>query len=226
MKKTLLLVYAHPDDEVLACFGTVARLIQEGCEAYTLILGEGVTSRDDKRNPDARQQELKKLKNEIVKANEVIGIKEVFTCDLPDNRFDNVDLLDVVKEVEKIKNKIKPSIIFTHSQHDLNIDHQITYRAVLTATRPIHGETVKEIYAGEILSSSEWNYPLKFSPNVYFNIESTIELKVKAMAEYQNELREYPHPRSLEGIRIKAKQRGLEVGCAFAEAFELIRSLR
>lgn len=225
MNKKILIVAAHPDDEVLGCGGTVARLVKEGYEAYTLILGEGITSRDRSRNREKRLQDIKKLKDQIYKANKILGIKKVFTFDFPDNRFDSVDFLDIVKTIEEIKNELKPEIIFTHSKSDLNIDHRITYQAVITATRPMKNETVKSIYAFEILSSTEWNYPLSFSPNVYFNIEDTLDLKLQAMAEYKSELREYPHPRSLEGIKIKAKQRGMEVGFCYAEAFELIRGV-
>jgi LmbE family N-acetylglucosaminyl deacetylase len=226
MKKKVLIVAAHPDDEVLGCGGTIARLVKERHEAYTLILGEGITSRDRSRNREKREKEINRLKEQIYKANELLGVKEVFTFDFPDNRFDSVDFLDIVKAIEEVKNKLKPEIVFTHSKSDLNIDHQITYKAVITATRPMQNESVKEIYAFEVLSSTEWNYPLSFSPNVYFDIGDTLERKLKAMTEYKSELREYPHPRSLKGIEIKARQRGMEVGFYYAEAFECIRCVR
>ena len=221
MLKKILIVAAHPDDEVLGCFGTVARLIKEGYEAYTLILGEGKTSRGD-----IDKNELKTLKDEIKKANQIIGIKKVFTQNFPDNRFDSVDLLDIVKVIEKVKNEIKPDIIFTHYEKDLNIDHQITYKAVITATRPMKGESVKEIYSFEILSSTEWNYPLSFSPDTYFDISKTIDLKLKAMKEYKSELCSFPHPRSLEGIKINGKYWGMRVGTEMVEAFKCIRTIK
>ncbi len=221
MPKKILIVVAHPDDEVLGCFGTVARLIKEGYEAYTLILGEGKTSRDD-----IDENELKILKDEIKKANQTIGIKKVFTQNFPDNRFDSIDLLDIVKVIERVKNEIKPDIIFTHYEKDLNIDHQITYKAVITSTRPMKGESVKEIYSFEILSSTEWNYPLSFSPDTYFDIGKTIDLKLKAMKEYNSELCTFPHPRSLEGIELNAKYWGMRVGKSYVEAFKLIRSIK
>ena len=224
--KTILIIAAHPDDEILGCGGTVARLIREGCEAYILILGEGITSRDKKRERGLREEAIKTLKMSTLKANKIIGVKDVFLLDFPDNRFDSVNFLDIVKEIESVKNKIQPDIVFTHSKWDLNIDHQITYQAVITAFRPLPGEKIKEIYSFEVLSSTEWNYPQKFSPNVYFDISETIEIKLKAMQEYTSELREFPHPRSLEGIRIKARQRGMEVGLLYAEAFEVVRIVR
>jgi len=221
MKKKILIVAAHPDDEVLGCFGTVAKLIKKGYKAYTLILGEGKTSRGN-----FNKKELEKLKNEIIKANNVIGIDKIFIEHFPDNRFDSVSLLDIVKVIEKVKNEIKPDIIFTHFQNDLNIDHQITYKAVITATRPFKNESVKEIYSFEILSSTEWNYPLSFNPDVYFDIISTIDLKLKAMSEYKSELREFPHPRSLEGIKLNAKYLGMRVGREYVEAFKCVRIIR
>jgi len=200
MNKKILIVAAHSDDEVLGCFGTVARLIKEGCEAYTLILGEGKTSRDDKRVVENKQNELLILNSEIHKANKSIGVNDVFVETFPDNRFDSVDLLDIVKAISKVKEAIRPDVIFTHYQNDLNIDHKITYQAVLTSTRPMGGESVKEIYSFEILSSTEWNYPLSFSPDIFFDISTTIDKKIEAMREYKSELCIFPHSRSLEGI--------------------------
>ncbi|MDD5718016.1 MAG: PIG-L family deacetylase [Sulfuricurvum sp.] len=226
MNKKVLIVAAHPDDEVLGCFGTVARLIREGYEAYTLILGEGITGRDDKRDPENRANEIQFLRNQIVTANETIGIKKVFIENFPDNRFDSVDLLDIVKTISRVKDEVKPEIIFTHYANDLNIDHRITNQAVLTATRPMEGESVKAIYAFEILSSTEWNYPLTFAPDLYYDISTTVSLKIEAMNCYQSELREFPHPRSLKGIKLNADYWGMRTGIPQAEAFKTLRVLR
>lgn len=226
MTKKILIIAAHPDDEILGCGGTAARLVKQGNEAYTLILGEGITSRDDSRQREKREREIVQLKKQVHQANSVIGIKEVFTHDFPDNRFDSAPLLDIVKVIETIKNKIKPDIVFTHYKKDLNIDHQITYRAVLTAMRPTAEETVKEIYSFEVLSSTEWNFPLSFSPDVFFDITETIDMKLTAMEKYQSELREYPHPRSIKGIRLNAEQWGMKIGLKYAEAFKLIRLIK
>ena len=224
--KKILVVAAHPDDEVLGCFGTVARLIKEGYEAYTLILGEGKTSRDEERRPEIKKNEIEILNTEIQKANNIIGIKKVFVEFFPDNRFDSVDLLDIIKVISRIKDEIKPDIIFTHYENDLNIDHQITYKAVITATRPMENESVKEIYSFEVLSSTEWKYPLSFSPDVFFDISDTIDLKINSMREYASELCEYPHPRSLEGIELNAKYNGLRVGKKYVEVFKSVRVIR
>ncbi|MBL0720965.1 MAG: PIG-L family deacetylase [Sulfurovum sp.] len=224
--KKILIVASHPDDEVLGCFGTVARLIKEGYEAYTLILGEGKTSRDEQRIVANKKDEILELNTEIEKANDAIGIKKVFIESFPDNRFDSVDLLDIVKVVSKAKEEVQPDIIFTHFENDLNIDHRITYQAVLTATRAMEDECVKEIYSFEILSSTEWNYPLSFAPDIFFDISDTLDLKLDAMREYQSELCEYPHPQSLEGIELNAKYNGMRVGKKYVEAFKSVRVVR
>lgn len=226
MSKKILIVAAHPDDEVLGCFGTVARFIKEGYEAYTLILGEGKTSRDKQRVVENKKDEIELLNSEIQRANNIIGIKKVFVESFPDNRFDSVDLLDIIKVISKVKEEIKPDIIFTHYEYDLNIDHQITYKAVITATRPMENECVKEIYSFEILSSTEWSYPLSFSPDTFFDISDTLDLKIDAMKEYTSELCEYPHPRSKDGIEINAKYQGMRVGKKYVEAFKTIRKIK
>ena len=224
--KKILAVVAHPDDEVLGCGATLARLIKEDYEANTLILGEGATSRDKKRETKNRNKEILALKEQAKKANRILGVKEVFFYDLPDNRFDTLPLLEIIKAIEEVKIKVEPDIIFTHYGKDLNIDHQITYNAVITAARPIKGETVKEIYSFEISSSTEWGYPLSFSPNVFFDVTGTIDLKLKAMSEYETELKNFPHPRSLENIKLNAKHWGVRVGLKYAEAFKTIRVIK
>jgi LmbE family N-acetylglucosaminyl deacetylase len=224
--KKILVVAAHPDDEILGCGGTVARKVKNGCEAYTLILGQGIASRYKKANAQKIRDQIEELKKSVYAANEIIGVKEVFTHDFPDNKFDTVSLLEIVKVIENIKNKIKPDIIFTHYEKDLNIDHQITYKAVLTATRPLPDEVVKEIYSFEVLSSTEWNYPTTFAPDVFFDISDTIDIKIKAMSEYKSELKEFPHPRSLRAIELNAEVWGMRVGLKYAEAFKCVRWIK
>ncbi|OCX43551.1 GlcNAc-PI de-N-acetylase [Campylobacter ornithocola] len=218
----ILIIVAHPDDEVLGCFGTIAKYIQQGYEAYTLILGEGKASR--KTNNYKNEQDI--LEQELQNANNFLGIKKIFRKFFPDNSFDKIPLLEIVKSIEEVKDEIKPSIIFTHYEKDLNVDHQITYKATITATRSLQEESVKEIYSFEILSSTEWNYPLSFQPDVFFDISSTLYLKLQAMSFYKSELRKYPHPRSLKGIKINAQYQGMRVGLRYAEVFKSIKVIK
>lgn len=220
---TILIVAAHPDDEVLGCGGTIAKL-SENNAIYVLILGEGITSRDisDKE----KNKELNELKKQSEQANKLLGTKKAFFNNFPDNKFDTVPLLDIVKSVEKIKRIVNPDIIFTHSKADLNVDHRITYQAVLTATRPIKGESVKALYSFEVLSSTEWNFPSGFAPNVFIDITDTLDTKLKAMNVYKNEIRDDMHPRSLRGIITNSQLWGLKVGLEYAEAFELVRNVK
>mgnify|MGYP001616664164 CR=1 FL=1 len=225
MNKRILIVAAHPDDEILGCGATVARLIREGAVAYTLILGEGITSRDAERNREKRESKIKRIKLSSITANKIIGVKKVFIYDFPDNRFDTIPLLDIIKVIEKIKNIVMPDTLFTHYKEDLNIDHQLTYKAVMAAARPLPSESVREIYAFEILSSTEWNYPAAFSPDTFFNVEDTIAVKLKAMKEYKTELKPFPHPRSLGGIKLNSQYWGMGFNLRYAEVFKSIRRI-
>lgn len=223
----VLVVAAHPDDEVLGAGGMMARHIAQGDDVAVLILGEGISSRYAKREM-AKPQELEALKRGAKKAMAALGVKKLTFGDFPDNRFDSVDLLDLVKCIEKVKKAFKPAIIYTHHDGDLNIDHALTARAVITATRPVRTETVKKIFAFEILSSSEWNFQRSataFKPNCYFDISKYINRKVKAFSAYTSEEGGHLHPRSEEGIRLLAQYRGLQAGMKACEAFELVREI-
>lgn len=224
-KKDVLVIVAHPDDEVLGCGGAIVKHVKEKTNVHILILGEGVTSRYNKRSQGLKSTPLRKMKAYIAGAAKILGVKKLRFFSFPDNRFDSVPMLDIVKVIEKVKDEIKPDTIYTHNRNDLNIDHRITFDAVLTACRPVKGSTVNRIYSFEVLSSTEWNYPNSFSPNVYVDISKAIDAKVQAMRAYKSEVKAWPHPRSIEAIRILARKRGCEVGFEFAEAFELIREV-
>ena len=225
---SVLVVAAHPDDEVLGCGGTIARLAREGHDIYILVLGEGSTSRSQQRE-QADASLVDALRDNSLAAGKTIGAKEVFMRNLPDNRFDTVPLLDIVKIVEELVTKLRPEVIYTHHGGDLNIDHALTHRAVLTATRPVKGQPVRDIYAFEIPSSTEWAFqrlePV-FRANVFEDISGTLETKIKALSCYETETRAFPHPRSPEALRAIARRWGSVVGGEAVEAFELTRSVR
>jgi LmbE family N-acetylglucosaminyl deacetylase len=223
----VLVVAAHPDDEVLGCGGTAARLAQEGQEVHIAIMGEGITSRHSCRD-EADANQLTDLHEQVHAAAGKIGAKGVAHFKLPDNRLDTVPLLDVVKLVEELLDKLKPQVIYTHHPGDLNVDHGVVHRAVLTATRPMMGQCVREIYAFEVPSSTEWAFQRvapSFHPNVFVDVTATLEAKISALACYDTETRQFPHPRSPEALRAIATRWGSVVGCQAAEAFELVRSI-
>jgi LmbE family N-acetylglucosaminyl deacetylase len=223
-----LIIAAHPDDEVLGCGGTIARFTNEMKDVFVAILGEGITSRYNKRE-HADVSTLETLRNSSKRVSEFLGVKELFLYDLPDNRFDTIPLLDIVKIIEALIDKVKPSTIFTHHGGDLNIDHSIIHRATLTATRPVAGQSIKQVYAYEVPSSTEWafdQFSQVFRPNVFIDIGTTLEKKIKAMELYESEVHPFPHPRSPEALRALAMRWGAAAGLEAAEAFDLIREIR
>ena len=228
MSSPVLVLAAHPDDEVLGCGGTIARLARAGTEVYIAILGEGETSRSARRD-QADRKLVAALRERSQRAAQILGAKELFSFDLPDNRFDTVALLDIVKLVEDLVRRLQPRTIYTHHGGDLNIDHSLVQRATLTATRPTAGMPVKEIYAFEVPSSTEWafqQFEPAFRPTVFADIGATIELKIRAMQAYESEMRPFPHPRSAEALRAIARRWGSASGLECAEAFSLIRAIR
>ena len=226
--KKVLIVAAHPDDEVLGCGGTIARLAREGHDVYIAILGEGITSRYGQRE-QADKELVKALHDQSRQVAELLGARDLFLYGLPDNRFDTVPLLDVVKIIEELVERLQPQVVYTHHGGDLNIDHVVVHRATLTATRPMQGQPVREIYVFEVPSSTEWSFQSfgpGFRPNVFVDIRDTLDIKVQALSLYNTEVRSFPHPRSPEAIHAIARRWGSVVGCQVAEAFELIRLIR
>ncbi len=215
MKKNIVAIFAHPDDEVLGCGGSLALHKSFGDSVHVLILSKGLKSRDNCKIP------YNIFKKQIDKANRVLGVESVRILDFPDNSFDSVKFIEIVKSIESFIKLKKGNIIYTHHVGDLNIDHEITHKAVLTATRPNEKSSVEKILSCEVNSSTEWSFNSKeiFSPSYFINIEKTIETKKKALQEYKNEIRNFPHPRSVEGLEILAKYRGMQSGLKYAESF-------
>lgn len=223
--KKVLIVVAHPDDEILGPGGTINKLVTEfNSYVKVIILGEGITSRGSERVNFKNELEIHK-KNTYA-AKDFLGYHELETFNFPDNKFDTVPLLNIIKKIENVKNNFKPDIIFTHHGGDLNIDHRITYQAVITSVRPLMDESVKLVLTFETLSGTEWigsDSPYQFIPNTFIGInEKNLESKIKAMECYEFEKRNSPHPRSKESIRSKAMLRGSSSGFYLAESFNII----
>lgn len=228
MKKSVLVIAAHPDDEVLGCGGTIAAHHRAGDEVHVVIMAEGITSRLPKRNRSAFVKELKSLGQAARKANKILGATSVTLLEFPDNRMDSLARLDITKAVEDLVEKIKPSIVYTHHVGDVNIDHRCIHDAVITACRPLPGHSVDTILFWETCSSTEYQPPHSappFLPNWWNDISATLELKLDALRAYHQEMRPWPHARSLEAIEHLAKWRGASVGMQAAEAFMLGRKI-
>ena len=226
--KRILIVVAHPDDELLGLGASMHRLINDyNVKTRVVILGEGLTSRSLTRNSKEWTKHLLEHKENIRSAQNEIGYHTINTFDFPDNRFDSVDLLDIIKVVENEKENFRPDVILTHHGGDLNIDHQKTFEAVFTACRPMENENVKAIITFETPSGTEWRSnadPHHFLPNLFIKISSeNLEAKIRGMQSYKFESRSFPHPRSPEALRIQAQRWGIVVGIKFAEAFNIIR---
>lgn len=226
--KSILCIVAHPDDETLGLGATIHRLVTyEGCKARAVILGEGITARDNDRSTKERAEELTVHRSNIRQAANILGYESVGIYDFPDNRFDTVALLDIVKVIEKEKNVFQPDLIFTHHGGDLNLDHRKTFEAVLTASRPVASESVAAIISFETASATEWqasSSPFQFVPNYFQEISvKDLTVKIQAMESYKYERRGYPHPRSPEALKIIAQNHGLKNGVELAEAFQIVR---
>ncbi len=220
--KTILVVAAHTDDEALGCGGTIARHVAEGDLVYAVFMADGVSSRNQTNTTAIAQRE-----SAADKARGILGIREYIYLGLPDNRMDSLPLIDVVQCLEPIITRLKPNTIYTHHHGDLNIDHRITHQAVMTACRPVPECCVREIFAFEVVSSTEWSTPAlePFLPNLFVDISTHLGVKMQALSAYAEEMRTAPHSRSFEHVEMLARHRGYSVGLDAVEAFSIVRKL-
>ena len=200
MNKTILVIAAHSDDEALGCSGVIARHVAEGDNVHLLFMTDGVASRSGSGDGDNRLTSAHG-------ASKILRVTSFTNLNFPDNQMDSIPLLDIVKEIENTIVQTQPEVIYTHHIGDLNIDHQITHKAVVTACRPQPGFCVEEVYAFEVLSSTEWNTPgvQAFSPNVFIDITDYIDIKKQVLEIYSEEMRQPPHSRSIDNaLRLKS----------------------
>ena len=220
----LLIIAAHPDDELLGCGGSIFKHLNNGASVKVLFLGEGSTCRyEDPTSKDAL--DAIRLRNLwAIEALKVIGVSDYEFFNLPCGRFDQVPIIKINKIIENVLKVFKPDTVLTHSDIDSNNDHRITHRSTLMATRPCNDWIVKRLLCYEVLSSSEWSYTSAFIPNYFVSLsEKQLLAKWRALECYKTEMRDYPFPRSWEGVKNLAIMRGMQSGFEFAEAFQLVR---
>ncbi len=224
MKEVVLIVVAHPDDETIGMGGSIKKHIFKGDEVYAISMTDGVGSRDLSSSKEVKSRiESAKL------ASSLLGFKWEKSYDFADNKLDSYPLLEVVKCVEEAKSKYDPTIVYTHSNADLNIDHRVIANAVLTAFRPQPNENCREIRLFEVPSATDYGNNIVtgfFKPNLFISLEKKHwEAKLSALKAYKNEIKEYPHSRSLESIQNLAKLRGNQIGVNMAESFQIVRKI-
>jgi LmbE family N-acetylglucosaminyl deacetylase len=219
----ILAVGAHPDDETLGAGGTLALHAARGDETFVMVLADGVTSRHNEVDLQERCAR---------RACDVLGVQDVAFAGLPDQRLDALPLLEVITPIEDCIRRCRPDVVLTHFGQDANQDHCVVFRAVLVATRPLPGSSMKRLLCWETASSTEWAPPFAgsvFSPNVFIDITMTLPIKLRAMAAYADtyvsEVREYPHPRSYRALAVAARRHGAAVGVRAAEPFMLVREV-
>ncbi|AIQ95514.1 PIG-L deacetylase family protein [Prochlorococcus sp. MIT 0604] len=222
-KNRVLVVVAHPDDETIGMGGTIRKHINQGDDVFVIAMTDGTGSRDSFNKEDI----LKRVNSSNI-ASDLLGFKWLERFNFKDNMLDNEPLLEIIKLIEKSKKMIQPNLVYSHCGGDLNIDHRVVVNAVLTAFRPQPNDSCSEIRLFEISSATDFGNEFitgKFYPNLFVDISNTWDDKEKSLLAYEEELRDFPHSRSLEGIKNLANLRGNQVGLKMAEAFQIIRKI-
>lgn len=224
----VLCVVAHPDDEVIGIGGTLARHAANGDAVHVCVLAETEVSRNETIDEAAAERQRRR-RDQTRRACEILGVESVRFHDYPENEFDTVALVDIVQTVEAELDRVEPTVVYTHHYGDLNVSHELTCRAVQTATRPLPATSVESVYAFETLSSSEWSVPdgrNRFEPTTFVDVTDVLDRKLDALAQHEDELRDRPHPRNVETVRQNARVWGAKSGLDAAEPLEVLRQVR
>jgi LmbE family N-acetylglucosaminyl deacetylase len=217
----VLIIAAHPDDEVMGAGGTIAKHVRQKDETYLCIVTKAYA-------PDWSEEVIKEKRKEAIKASQILGIKKTYFCDLPTVMLDTLPQKELNKRISDVVIEIQPDVVYTTHKGDINSDHRLVFEATMVAVRPASENSISRVLSYELLSATDWAPPFPdraFVPNVYVDISKTLETKIKAMSVYKTELRNYPHPRSIEAITILAKRRGMDIHVEAAEAFMLMREI-
>jgi LmbE family N-acetylglucosaminyl deacetylase len=218
----VLVIAPHPDDEVLGCGGTMIKHVSEGDEVYLCVVTKAYP-------PEWPEDEIRERRDEVLKVNNILGTKKTYFLDLPTVKLDTIPQKELNEAIAKVINKLQPEIVYIPHGGDVNSDHRLVFEAAMVAIRPRPALAIRKVLCYETLSETEWAAPLAenaFMPNLYVDISGVLATKLKAMSEYKSELKEFPHPRSLEAISALAKIRGATIGVKAAEAFMLIREIQ
>ncbi len=218
----VLVIAAHPDDEVLGVGGTILKHIENKDEVYLLIMTVAY-------EPEWSKEVIKEKRREALAVSKALGVKETFFAELPTVMLDRMPEKVIIQHIKEVIKKTNPVMVYTHHWEDMNQDHRVIHSATMVATKPIPNSTIKKVLAYESRSSTEWGSPSptnQFIPSVYEDMSKHLEKKLEILKLYQSEIQTYPHPRSIEGVKESNLARGKEVSLTVAEAFVLLREIR
>ena len=219
----ILIIVAHPDDEILGMGGTIKKFTKKKFDVKVVFMATGIFARRsgnysnsttyniNEKITSKMKNQMKSLRGDVKKAMKILGVKDFQFEDFPDNEMDTISNLEITKKIEEILANFKPNVVYTHTQHDINVDHRAIYNATITATRPSKKSNIEEVITFEIPSSTEWYFSSNFSPNIFVDISKELSTKLQAMKAYKNEIHDFPHPRSLKALDAISTRWGISI---------------
>ena len=225
--KRIMILAAHPDDEVLGCGGIISKYRNQKVDFKIVFIGEGSSCRFDDPLNFLALDAIKQRELAALSAMKILGVDDYEFHNMPCGRFNQIPIIEINKIIERAIVNFCPDTILMHSLYDANNDHKIVFKSAIMATRPSIQNKILKLLTYEVPSSSEWAYSASFMPNIFEQLQSEdMQRKWQALLCYQTEIKPFPFPRSQEGLKTFAMMRGMQSGFQFAEAFQLIREFR
>lgn len=216
----VVVISAHPDDEVLGCGGTLLKHKEQKDEISWIIITNIFEENGfSKEHVNSRQLEIEKVAKQL-------GIKNTFKLDYPTMELESGILPSMISKISKIFSEINPEVIYVMNRSDAHSDHRVSFDAVIACTKSFRYPSIKKVLMYECISETEFAPALPervFQPNYFVDITDHFSEKVDIMKIYESELGEHPFPRSIKNIEALATFRGASVGVRHAEAFQLIK---
>jgi len=217
----VVVIGAHPDDELLGAGATLAMLVRAGAQVHAAVVCDAASGR---RSPGVAAA----LERDGQRAAEIMGFASLRFLRLPGQRLDTVPAADLTELIGGVLDDIRPQVLYTHVPDDVDIDHGLVARAAWRACRPDSRDGPHRFAAFEAPSSAEWAWAAEgngLRPNLFVDVADTLDTKIAALECYETKARDYPHPSSMRALRERAAFWGSQVGCGAAEPFRILRQV-
>ncbi len=221
MKRNVLFISVHPDDETLGCGGTILKHKALG----DIINWLNITDIDNNHPLGFTSEVVRERQITIDRVKDNYGFIKSKNLKFYPILLDTVGLSSLIKKINETINEIQPDTLYIPNRSDVHSDHRVSFQAIYPCTKNFRYPFIRQVMMYETLSETEFAPALvenAFIPNTFVDISDYIDKKIEIMKIYETEIMPDPLPRSAHAIKGLAAFRGSRIGVKYAEAFMCI----